>query len=37
MVDRDAVIRYKARVHRNVAKVGARIGSILRNIAVATA
>jgi hypothetical protein len=37
MVDRDAVIRYKARAHRNVAKVGARIGSILRNIAVATA
>jgi len=37
MVDRDAVIRYKARVHRNVAKVGARVGSILRNIAVATA
>jgi hypothetical protein len=35
MVDRDAVIRYKARVHRNVAKVGARIGSILRNVAIA--
>ena len=37
MVDRDAVIRYKARVHRNVAKVSARIGSILRNVAVAAA
>jgi hypothetical protein len=35
MVDRDAVTRYKARVHRNVAKVGARIGSILHNVAVA--
>ena len=37
MVDRDAVRRYKARVHDNVAKVGARIGSILRNVAVAAA
>jgi hypothetical protein len=37
MVDRDAVVRYKARVHRNVAKVGARIGSILRNVAVGAA
>jgi hypothetical protein len=37
LVDRDAVTRYKARVHRNVAKVGARIGSILRNVAVAAA
>ncbi len=37
MVDRDAVVRYKARVHRNVGKVGARIGSILRNVAVAAA
>jgi hypothetical protein len=36
MVDRDAVTRYKARVHRNVAKVGERIDGILRNIAVAT-
>jgi hypothetical protein len=35
MVDRDAVVRYKARVHRNVAKVGSRIGAILRNVAVA--
>jgi hypothetical protein len=35
MVDRDAVTRYKARVHRNVAKVGVRIGSILRNVVVA--
>ena len=37
MVDRDAVRRYKARVHRNVAKVGERIDSILRNVAVAAA
>jgi hypothetical protein len=37
LVDRDAVTRYKARIHRNVAKVGARIGSILRNVAVAAA
>jgi hypothetical protein len=35
MVDRDAVMRYKARVHRNVAKVGERIDSLLRNVAVA--
>ena len=35
LVDRDPITRYKARVHRNVAKVGARIGSILRNVAVA--
>ena len=35
LVDRDAVARYKARVHRNVAKVSARIGSILSNVAVA--
>jgi hypothetical protein len=35
LVDRDAVVRYKARVHRNVAKVGSRIGAILRNVAVA--
>ena len=34
-VDRDAVARYKARVHRNVAAVGARIEAILRNVAVA--
>jgi hypothetical protein len=37
MVDRDAVQRYKARVHRNVAKVGERIEAILRNVAVAAA
>jgi hypothetical protein len=37
MVDRDAVTRYKARVHRNVAKVGERIDAILRNLAVAAA
>jgi hypothetical protein len=35
MVDRDAVSRYKARVHRNVAKLGERIDTILRNVAVA--
>jgi hypothetical protein len=35
MVDRDAVRRYKARVHGNVAKVGERIDAILRNVAVA--
>lgn len=35
LVDRDAVVRYKARVHDNVGKVGACIGSILRNVAVA--
>jgi hypothetical protein len=35
LVDRDAVARYKGRVHRNVAKVAARIGSILRNVTVA--
>ena len=37
MVDRDAVTRYKARVHRNVAKVSERIDTILRNVAVASA
>ena len=37
MVDRDAVRRYKARVHRNVARVGERIDAILRNVAVAVA
>jgi hypothetical protein len=37
MVDRDAVRRYKARVHRNVARVAERIDSILRNVAVAAA
>jgi hypothetical protein len=35
MVDRDAVTRYKARVHRNVKSVGARIDAILNNVAVA--
>jgi hypothetical protein len=35
MIDRDAVVRYKAQVHRNVAKVGERIGAILRDVAVA--
>jgi hypothetical protein len=37
MVDRDAVRRYKARVHRNVARVAERIDAILRNAAVAAA
>jgi hypothetical protein len=36
LVDRDAVTRYKARVHRNVLRVGERIEAILRNVAVAT-
>jgi hypothetical protein len=36
MVDRDAVTRYKARVHRNVAKLAERIDTILRNVAVAS-
>jgi hypothetical protein len=35
LVDHDAVARYKARVHRNVAQVGARIEAVLRNVAVA--
>lgn len=35
LVDRDAVRRYKTRVHRNVAKVGERIEAVLRNVAVA--
>ncbi len=35
MVDRDAVARYKARVHRNVAKAAERIEATLRNVAVA--
>jgi hypothetical protein len=35
MVDRDAVRRYKAGVHRNVARVGERIEAVLRNVAVA--
>jgi len=37
MVDRDAVARYKASVHRNVGKVRDRVGAILRNVAVAAA
>ncbi len=37
MVDRDAVRRYKAFVHRNVVKIGERIDSLLRNVAVAAA
>lgn len=36
VIDREAVARYKAQVHRNVAKVGERIEAILRNVAVAT-
>ena len=35
LVDRDAVAGYKARVHDNVGMVAARIGAILRNVAVA--
>jgi hypothetical protein len=35
MVDRDAVMRYKARVHRNIGKVAERIEALLRNVAVA--
>jgi hypothetical protein len=34
-VDRDAVARYKKRVHRNVATLGARLEEILRNVAAA--
>jgi hypothetical protein len=37
MVDRDAVRRYKSRVHRNVAMVGEQIDTLLRNVAVAAA
>jgi hypothetical protein len=36
LVDRDAVARYKARVHRNVARLRERIDATLRNVAVAT-
>jgi hypothetical protein len=36
IVDRDAVSRYKARVHGNVARVDERIDAILRNVAVAS-
>ncbi|MEP7032203.1 MAG: hypothetical protein ABI830_14810 [Pseudolabrys sp.] len=35
LVDRDAVRRYKARVHRNVARLAERIDAMLRNVAVA--
>jgi len=35
MVDRDAVMRYKARVHRNVGKVAETIQKMLQNVAVA--
>ena len=35
MVDRDAVMRYKARVHRNVGKVAETIQTMLQNVAVA--
>jgi hypothetical protein len=35
MVDRDAVLRYKARVHRNVGRMAERIDVMLRNVAVA--
>ncbi len=35
LVDRDAVARYKARVHRNVARLRERIEATLRNVAVA--
>ena len=35
LVDRDAVAGYKTRVHDNVAKVGAQVGAMLRNVAVA--
>jgi hypothetical protein len=34
-VDRDAVARYKTRVHRNVAGLGTQLEAILRNVAVA--
>lgn len=35
MVDRDAVRRYRARVHHNIGVVAGRINAILRNVAVA--
>jgi hypothetical protein len=37
IVDRDAVTRYKSMVHGNVATIGRRIETILRNVAVAAA
>lgn len=36
MVDRDAVARYKARVHRNVAAMREQVGAMLRNVALAS-
>ena len=36
IVDRDAVRRYKARVHQNIGKVAATIDAVLRNVALAT-
>jgi len=36
LVDRDAVVRYKARVHANVGQLRARIDAVLRNVAAAT-
>ena len=35
LVDREAVAGYKTRVHDNIGKVGAQIGAMLRNVAVA--
>jgi hypothetical protein len=35
-VDRDAVVRYKQDVHRNVAVLKAQLEAILRNVAVAS-
>jgi len=37
IVDRDAVTRYKSRVHQNIGKVGVVIDAVLRNVAVAAA
>ena len=37
IVDRDAVTRYKAQVHANVALIGQRIEAVLRNVAVVEA
>ena len=36
LVDRDAVTRYKARVHRNVGQLRERIDAVLRNVVAAT-
>lgn len=35
LVDRDAVLRYKVRVRRNIASAGEHMGALLRNVAVA--